>query len=104
MLLCKSGAVAGLVHSLAAVGRTALTNYLFQTVVCTAIFYGHGLGFFGQVERIGQVGIVLGIWAVQLMISPLWLRWFRFGPIEWIWRCLTYMRFSPIRENKGTPH
>ncbi len=96
MLLCQKG-VSLLTRPLAAVGRTAFSNYILQTLICTTIFYGHGLGLFGDIERIGQFGIVLVIWALQLAISPLWLRHFRFGPLEWLWRTLIYMRAQPFR-------
>jgi uncharacterized protein len=75
----------------------ALTNYLVQSILCTTIFYGHGLGLYGRVERVGQVGIVVAIWVLQLVISPIWLRHFRFGPFEWLWRTLTYFRLQPMR-------
>ena len=91
MLICKSGLWEKLVRRLAAVGRMALTNYLLQTVICTTIFYGHGLGLFGQVERGGQILIVFAVWMILLFISPLWLRRFQFGPAEWLWRTLTYL-------------
>ncbi len=97
MLFARSPALPRLQNSLAAVGRTALTNYLLQTILATAIFYGHGLGLFGSVERVGQIGIVAAIWVVQLVVSPLWLRYYRFGPIEWLWRSLSYWRFQPMR-------
>jgi len=97
MLIAKLGQGGVAIRPFAAVGRMALTNYLFQTVVATFIFYGHGLGLFGQVERTGQLLIVLAIWAVQLVLSPLWLRYFRFGPVEWVWRSLTYGRLQTIR-------
>jgi uncharacterized protein len=97
MLVAKSGRWQGVVRPFAAVGQTALSNYLFQTIAATLIFYGHGLGLFGQVERTGQLLIVLAIWAVQLTFSPLWLRHFRFGPAEWLWRSLTYGRWQPMR-------
>ena len=90
MLVCRREALHCLTRPLAAVGRTALTNYLLQTILCTTIFYGHGLGWFGSVDRAGQVGVVAAVWAVQLVASPLWLRRFRFGPAEWAWRWLTY--------------
>ena len=97
MLFARSGALAWLQKALAAVGRTALTNYLLQTILATAIFYGHGLGLFGSVERVGQIGIVAAIWAFQLVASPLWLRYYRFGPFEWLWRSLSYWRLQPMR-------
>lgn len=71
-----------LTRRLAAVGRMAFPNYRFHTLVCTTIFYGHGLGLFGKVQRVGQLAIVLAIWAFQLIVSPFWLRHFLFGPLE----------------------
>ncbi len=86
-----------LLARLAAVGRTAFSNYILQTLICTSIFYGHGLGLFADVPRTGQIAIVLAVWIVQLVLSPLWLRHFRFGPLEWLWRCLTYWQWLGIR-------
>jgi uncharacterized protein len=97
MLVCKSGMFGGLKRLLAAFGRMALTNYLMQTVICTTIFYGHGFGLFGSVERWQQILFVVAIWIVQLIYSPLWLRKYRFGPAEWVWRSLTYGRRQPMR-------
>lgn len=97
MLVCRSDALGGLKRVLAAFGRMALTNYLMQTVICTTIFYGHGLGLFGYVERWQQILMVFAIWIVQLIYSPLWLRRYRFGPAEWVWRSLTYGRRQPMR-------
>ena len=91
------GAVTG---GLAAVGRTAFTNYLFQTVLATSIFYGHGLGLFGQVSRVEALGVVVGIWALQVPLSVLWLRRFRYGPVEWVWRWLTYGRRDPLGRDR----
>jgi uncharacterized protein len=51
-------------------------------VICTTIFYGHGFGLFGKVERVSQFAIVLAIWSVQLVVSPVWLKYFFFGPLE----------------------
>jgi uncharacterized protein len=97
MLIVKSGAIAWLVRRLAAVGRMALSNYLTHSIVCTTLFYGYGFGLFGMIHRTGLAAIVLAIWAFQLIISPIWLRYFRFGPAEWLWRSLTYWRFQPMR-------
>ena len=97
MLACQNELLPRLRKALAAVGQTALTNYLLQTVLCTTIFYGHGLGLFGQVERVGQLAIVIAIWILQLVISPLWLTHYRFGPVEWLWRSLTYGTLPPFR-------
>jgi len=97
MLMCQSGALPALRRCLAAAGRMALTNYLMQTVLCSLIFYGYGLALFGSVPRIGQAGILVAIWALQLWWSPLWLDRFRFGPLEWLWRSLSYRKRQPFR-------
>jgi uncharacterized protein len=89
MLLCQRGWP---LRSLAAVGRMALTNYLLQSVICTTIFYGHGLGLFGRVDRAGQLAIVIGIWAFQLLASRAWLGSFTVGPVEWLTRWLVFGR------------
>ncbi len=101
MLLCKHRLVRPLTGALASVGRMAFTNYIMQSVLCTLIFYGHGLGYFGNVERTGQIAIVFAIFALQLILSPIWLRAFRFGPLEWLWRSLTYWRLQPMRQRAG---
>jgi uncharacterized protein len=75
----------------------AFTNYLVQTFICTTIFYGHGLGLFGRATRTEQILMVFAVWAFQLIVSPIWLRYFRFGPFEWVWRSLAYMRRQPMR-------
>jgi uncharacterized protein len=84
------------VRMLANVGRMALSNYLLQTLICTTIFYGHGLGLFGRVERAGQFAFVLGIWAFQLVASSVWLRYFAVGPVEWITRWFVFGRRPPF--------
>lgn len=83
--------------ALSAVGRTAFSNYLLQTLLATSVFYGHGLGLFGSVTRVKALAIAVAIWAVQIPLSALWLRYFRFGPMEWVWRVLTYGRFQKIK-------
>jgi uncharacterized protein len=97
MLLCRAGRPAWLLRRLAAVGRMAFSFYIFQTVVCGLVFYGHGLGLVGRVERVGQIAIVAGITLLQLLLAPLWLRYFRFGPLEWLWRSLTYLHPQPMK-------
>lgn len=97
MAVVRSGALGALGRRLAAVGRTAFSNYILQTVIATTIFYGHGFGLFGSVERTGLALIVLGIWALQLIVSPIWLRHYRFGPLEWLWRTAVYLEPPPMR-------
>ncbi len=83
---------------LAPVGRMALTNYLLQSVLGTFVFYGGwGLGAFGSVGYAGQLLFVVGVWCLQIPLSYLWLRRFRFGPAEWLWRAATYGKLPPLR-------
>jgi uncharacterized protein len=96
MLIYKAGLLTWLTSRLAAVGRMALTNYLTHSIVCTTLFYGYGFGAFGHVNRTGLAGIVMVIWVVQMLASPIWLERFRFGPAEWLWRSLTYWRLQPM--------
>ncbi len=97
MLFCKRAVLSKIAIAFAAAGRMAFTNYLVQSLICTTLFYGHGFGLYGRVERTGQILIVFGIWILQLILSPLWLKYFRFGPIEWAWRSLTYWRLQKFR-------
>ena len=99
MLLAKSGSMRKLKYRIISVGRMAFTNYILMSLICTFIFYGHGLGLFGKVERSVQILIVLAVWVIILTISPLWLKKFQYGPLEWLWRVLTYWRKQPM--NKG---
>lgn len=75
---------------LVAAGRMALSNYIAQSIICTLIFYSYGLGLFGQVGAFAGLLISVAIWVAQLIISVAWLTRFRFGPLEWVWRSLTY--------------
>lgn len=102
MLLCQKNVLHLLLYALAAVGRMALTNYLMQTIICNFIFLGFGLGMFGKMDRWELYGVVLGIWVVQLLFSPVWLKFFRFGPAEWLWRSLTYWKLQPILATRDT--
>jgi uncharacterized protein len=87
---------------LAAVGRMALTNYLLQTLICTTVFYSYGLGLFGRVGPAVYVPLALVLYALQVPLSVWWLRRFRFGPMEWVWRTLTYGMPQPLRVS-GAP-
>ena len=78
------------------VGRMALTNYLTQSLVLTFISYGWGLGYALRLSGFQVIGICIGMFAIQVILSDLWLRKFSYGPLEWVWRCLTYWRFLPI--------
>ncbi len=82
---------------LAPLGRMALTNYIAQSLLCTLIFYGYGLAFFGRINSAAGLALALLIWLAQIPLSALWLRYFRFGPLEWLWRSLTYGEAQPMR-------
>ena len=102
MLLSRIGAFKLIITWFASVGRMAFTNYLSQTLIMTFIFVGvPGLGLFGTVERIDQLYMVLAVWAAQLIWSPIWLSIFRFGPLEWVWRSLTYGKAQPLLKAKA---
>lgn len=100
MLVVTSGWFKSTLKRVAAVGQMALTNYLMQSVVMTALFYGWGLGLYGTVPRFWQMTFVAGLIGGQLLLSPWWLARFRFGPAEWLWRSLTYMQRQPMRRAK----
>ncbi|HEX7047708.1 MAG TPA: DUF418 domain-containing protein [Gammaproteobacteria bacterium] len=82
---------------LSPVGRMALTNYLLQSIICTLIFYSYGFGLFGQLDRAQLLAVVLAVFLVQTVFSHWWLARFRFGPFEWLWRSLTYLRWQSMR-------
>jgi uncharacterized protein len=86
---------------LAALGRMTLTTYLMQSLVMTAIFYGWGLGFYNRMSPMG--GLILGLvcFVLQVGVSVWWLRHFRFGPAEWLWRCLTYAKIQPFKLDRA---
>jgi len=99
MLFIKSGIIGFLQKSLAAVGKLALTNYLTHSVVTSIIFYGDGFALFGELQRYELYYIVGAIWIIQLIFSPIWLKYFLYGPAEWVWRSLTYQQKQPFKIN-----
>jgi len=82
---------------LAAVGRMALSNYLLQSLICTTIFYSYGLALFGKVSPSLGLLLTVAVFLIQMPLSVWWLRRFQFGPIEWLWRSLTYWQPQPMR-------
>jgi uncharacterized protein len=87
-----SGALPRLQAAVRALGRMALTNYLLQSVLCVLVFYNFGLGLYGRTGVTGALVVMLAIWVLELTWSPLWLRYFRMGPVEWAWRTLAGAR------------
>jgi uncharacterized protein len=90
ILLVKLDGFLFLKSALQAVGRAAFTNYIMQTIICTTLFYGHGFGLYGRLDRMHLMSVVAAICIAQLICSTIWLRHFAFGPIEWLLRCVTY--------------
>lgn len=96
MLLCRVRSLSPLVSPLAAAGRMALSNYLLQTLIAVAVFDPWAGAQWGTWRMTRLYILVAAVWLVQLILSPLWLRTFRFGPVEWLWRSLTYWRAQPL--------
>jgi len=82
---------------LAPLGRMALTNYLTHSLVFSTLFYGYGAGLFGQVPRFQQMGFVAAMILSQAVFSRIWLANFNYGPMEWLWRSATYLKWQPLR-------
>ena len=99
VLVCQTANWVALRDRLAAVGRMALTNYLMHSLLALLVFHSIGLGLWNQLERYELYFVVLAIWIIQLIVSPLWLERFRYGPLEWIWRVATYGRMQPLRKD-----
>ena len=95
LLLMRPGGA--LTRRVAAAGRMAFSNYLGTSVLCTALFYGHGLGWYGHLSRTELMPVVVVVWALMLLWSEPWLRHFRYGPLEWLWRSLARRRLQPMR-------
>ena len=96
LLVIKKEKLESLRFRLACVGRMALTNYLMHSVIALFIFTGAGLGLLGKFSWSQLYLFVLLIWVIQLYISPLWLKYFYFGPVEWLWRLLTYLKIPKM--------
>jgi len=97
ILLYQAGIAKGLFSSLEAVGRMAFTNYIMHSLICTLLFFGYGLNYFAVLDFYQLYYLVLAIWVLQLITSPIWLRHFYFGPLEWLWRRFTYWKLQPFR-------
>jgi uncharacterized protein len=98
MLLYKSGWFKWLFALMRPVGQMAFTNYLMQSLLCGLFFYGIGFGMYGQLQRYEIYYVVLAVWSIQIIWSHVWLRYYQFGPLEWLWRSLTYWKKQPFRK------
>lgn len=97
LLLVRAGALRIVTAPLAHVGRMAFSNYVLQTVCCTLFFFGYGLGKYGELSRAELMLVWAAVSGVQIAFSLAWLRWFRYGPLEWAWRSLTWWQRQPLR-------
>ncbi|MDQ8757818.1 DUF418 domain-containing protein [Sphingosinicella sp. LHD-64] len=100
LLFVRAGMLGPVRRAFAAVGQMAVTNYMMQSVIAAALFVG--LGWYNQLERYQLYYVVLATWAFQLVFSVVWLRAFRFGPVEWVWRWLTYLQKPPLRRTAAS--
>jgi uncharacterized protein len=98
MLIYRSRLVPWLMKALANVGQMAFTNYLMQSIICTWFFYGYGFGYYNKLKFHELYYFVFAVWILQLIYSSIWLRYFRFGPFEWVWRSLTYWKRQPMKK------
>ncbi|MCA1320141.1 DUF418 domain-containing protein [Bacillus tianshenii] len=99
VLATRKGVGKKILSPLRYVGKMSLTNYLFQSVLCTFIFYSYGLGLYGTFQPFQGLMLVLGVYVLQIFLSKLWLSRFYYGPMEWLWRMGTYGRRSPLRKS-----
>ncbi len=101
MLMYKAGVFKWFFALFSPVGQMAFTNYLMQSLIGGLFFYGIGLNYFGKLERYQLYIFVAAVWLLQIIWSHLWLRYFRFGPLEWCWRSLTYWKKQPFKKGRS---
>lgn len=87
------------VQYIAPVGRMALTNYIMQSTITALLFHAYGLGFYGKVEAWQGIALTVLIYLLQIAFSRCWLKHFQFGPLEWLWRSLTYLKLQKMKKN-----
>ncbi len=98
MLFSKLNVLHWLKYAISCIGKMALTNYLTHSFICMIVFTGVGFGMFGKLQRYELLYVVFGIWIFQLIISPIWLKYFHYGPAEWVWRRLSYLQKPPFKK------
>ena len=97
IILIEKGVLSKLFNWLSFVGRMALTNYLLHSIIASFLFLSYGLGLFGKVSPLQSILLVFLVYGLQIPFSIFWLKKYRFGPFEWLWRSLTYMRIQPFK-------
>ena len=101
MLLLRLKILSWIWKAFAAVGRMAFSNYFIQTIICTLFFYGYGFGYFGRLSQSQLYFFVVELWLAQIVFSVLWLRFYHYGPVEWLWRWLTHGKRYPNNRRSG---
>jgi uncharacterized protein len=99
-LLFRTKVGTRITHPLTWVGRMSLSNYILQSIISFWLFYSVGFGFYGEVPPLGSVFLVISIYTLQIFASKAWLKKYRFGPLEWLWRTLTYGKRQPLKRRK----
>lgn len=103
VLLWQRPSFRPLLQVFAPAGTMPLTNYIMQSVLATLVFYSYGLGYFGQLGPLAQVGISLAIFILQAIVSAYWVEHFQYGPLEWLWRYASYGKRPPFRRQNLRP-
>ena len=101
LLLLTVNRVRPFLTPLSNIGRTALTVYLMHTIIFSFIFYSFGLKQYGSLVPIQLFSIAIALFIADVILSIVWLRYFQYGPLEWVWRSLTYKKVLPIRKQEG---
>ncbi|MDZ4203191.1 MAG: DUF418 domain-containing protein [Bacteroidales bacterium] len=96
VVLTSKGKLLRINQYLASVGRMALTNYLLHSIICSTLFLSYGFEMFGKLNTLQGILLAVLIFLLQIPVSHLWLKHFNYGPFEWVWRCLTYMKWHPF--------
>jgi uncharacterized protein len=99
MICYRSGGFNWFFRVLRPVGQMAFTNYLMQSILCGLFFYGIGFGMYGKLQRYQTYYVAGSVWFIEIVWSNIWLRYFRFGPLEWLWRSLTYWKKQPMKKS-----
>ena len=97
LLIVRGGVLRGVTKAIANVGQMALTNYLFTSVICRFLFVWGPTHWYGYMTYYKVYYVMAGVWAFNLVFSAIWLRYFQFGPVEWLWRSLTYWHRQPMK-------
>ncbi|MEE6449240.1 DUF418 domain-containing protein [Gottfriedia acidiceleris] len=98
ILLFKNNHFNKLLKNFEYTGRLALSNYIFQSIIYSILFYGYGLGLYGKISTWQAVAITFFIYSTQIYLSKLWLKYFRIGLLEWFWRMITKLEIHPIKK------